>query len=130
MGTIIKTIPEVQINTKVLGTNGGEVLYYELIGEQRFDEAEFKGQKGVYTYLIGIKVMRDGQLVEANKIYPMLKPFQASYKLSTWMTLFGGMTPAQIEAKKPQLMIKQFAYNAADYGGLTEEDYEVYNPVT
>lgn len=130
MGTTIKTVAPIQINTKALGNSGiSEVLYYELLSEQRNDVATFKGVKGVYTYLIGIKVLRDGQLVDASRFYPMLKPFQASYKLSTWMTLFGGMTPAEIDAKKPQLMIQQFVYNAADYGGLTESDYEVYEPV-
>ena len=130
MGAIIKTINPIQINTKMLGHSGvQEVLYYEIIGEQRGDTAEFKGQTGAYIYLIDILIMNEqGQLVKASTKYPMLQPFQAAYKLSTWMSLFGNMTPAQIEAQKPQLMIQQFVFNAADYGGLGEDDYEVYNP--
>ncbi len=130
MGKIIKTKQPVQINTKVLGDSGvSEVLYYEVIGEQRAETAEFKGQTGLYVYLIDVKIMdENGQLVKASTKYPALKEFQAVYKLSTWMYLFGAMTPAQIDAQKQQLMIEQFAYNASDYGGLGLNDYEPYNP--
>lgn len=124
MGAIIKTKQPVVIDTR---RNISEILYFEIISENRNDKAEFKNQNGLYSYEVQIQVMRDGILVPAYKIYPTLTSIQATYKLSTWFTLFGEMTPNAIEVEKPALMIAQFVYNKADYWGLETNDYEVYN---
>ena len=125
MGTIIKTINPILIDTR---KGISETLYFEIVAEQRADKASFKDQIGMYSYLAEIQLMREGKLVPAHKIYPTLSPIRAAYKLSTWFSLFGMLTPSQIEAGKSQLMIQEFAFNSADYWGLSEEDYEAYYP--
>lgn len=75
-----------------------------------------------------------------NGILRMYKQSQVTYKLSTWMTLFGGLTAVQIEAQKDQLFIDQIDYvnNTHDWAGnelsivrywdTTSADWEIYVP--
>jgi len=120
MRKLVKTKVPVVVDAR---TGVSEVLYFEKVAEQRDDFAIFKGQVGLYAYLIKVYVMVNENLIPANKI----EPIQAVYKLSTWLKLFGDLTPNQIVTKERELLIQQIDYNSSDYWGLTSDDLEPFN---
>lgn len=120
MRKLVKTKEPVVVDAR---TGVSEVLYFEKVAEQRDDFAIFKGQVGLYAYLIKVYVMVNGNLVPANKI----EPIQAVYKLSTWLNLFGDLTPNKIVTQEQELLIQQIDYNSRDYWGLTSDDLEPFN---
>lgn len=104
-----------------------EVLYFDIVGMQEARLANFKGQVGAVIYLIRTSIMVDGKLKE------LRPPRQATYKLSTFNTLFGGLTKNELNAQEDELMIQQISYtanatNGDEWYGLTEDDLEIYNP--
>ena len=128
MATIVKTISEVTVSTSGFSPLL-DILYFEIVGEQRQDYASFKGQIGSYSYVIKVMCMDNGVLVDANKLYKNVSPIIATYKLSTWKTLFGHLTPNQIEAQKAQLMIQEIG-NPKSGWGIHISNLEEYLPVT
>lgn len=78
----IKTKSSILVDTKL---NKSEVLYFVKLSEQRADKAVFKDETGLYSYLIGIFVMRNGKLMPAQSDNPSLGHIQAVYKLSDWI---------------------------------------------
>lgn len=104
-------------------TGQSEVLYFEKVAEQRDDFGNFKGQTGLYAYLINVYIMFNGKLVLA----PKIEPIQAVYKLSTWFKLFGDLTPNKVATQEQKLLITQIDYNSGDYWGLKSADLEPFN---
>lgn len=106
-------------------TGFSSILYFEKIGEQRQDFANFKDEVGLYAYLVKMYVEINGELIDASRISDLYAPQQAVFKLSTWFQIFGNLTPNQVEAQKNNLFIQLIGSNSADWFGLTINDLEV-----
>ena len=118
MRKLVKTKAPVVVDAR---TGASKVLYFEKVAEQRDEFASFKGQQGLYAYLISVSEMVDG------KIKPCQDPIQAVYKLSTWLTLFGAVTPNDMNAQVQAQIIAQIDYNSIDYWGLKATDLEPFD---
>lgn len=129
MATIIKTKDPVPVSMSGFSAPVTDVLYFEIVGEQRQEYAKFKDQAGTYSYMINVMVMENNVLIDANTKHKNVSPIIATYKLSTWKTLFGGLTANQIDAQKAQLMIQEIG-NPNSGWGITPENLEVYEPET
>lgn len=128
MATIIKTINPVTVSMSGFSPQM-DTLYFEIVGEQRQDYARFKEQLGCYSYMINVMIMDNDVLIDANKKYKNVSPIIASYKLSTWKTLFGNLTANQIDNQKAQLMIQEIG-NPNSGWNIPVENLEVYEPET
>ena len=106
-------------------TGFSSILYFEKIGEQRQDFENFKDEIGLYAYLVKMYVEINGELIDASRISDLYAPQQAVFKLSTWVQIFGNLTPNQVEAQKNNLFIQLIGTNSADWFGLTTNDLEV-----
>lgn len=119
---MIRTKTPILIDTK---TGRSEVVYFDKISEQRSEIGTFKGQVGLYAYLIRMQIMVDGKLVDLGTIYPHLRAQQATYKLSTWKAMFGNRTIAQMEENEDADMIAQMDIYSDQWFGLKAADLEV-----
>lgn len=125
---IIYTKVMIRTKTPILidpRTGRSEVVYFDKINEQRSELSTFKGEVGLYAYLIRMQIMVDGKLVDLGTIYSHLKPQQSIYKLSTWKAMFGNRTIAQMEENEDADMIAQMDAYSDQWFGLKADDFEV-----
>jgi len=116
---IVRTNTQIVLDNQIFPNPTSE-LYF--VVENKEESYEFD------TIRFMVKVFKNIQTEEnGDPILSLWRVLPASYKSSTFYTLFGETTLNNFKANMNTLMIQEISYNNAKWFGLTSTDLEIYS---